>query len=72
VFLGEQEEHHAHHHRDRTTVDVVRVDVGQTALTAFPRGDVGPADRRDQQLDGLADLHTEGLGELLLEAEAGP
>lgn len=28
---------------------IVRVDVGQGALTALPRAHVGPADRRDQQ-----------------------
>ena len=62
-FLGEQQEHHAHHHRHRTAVDLVCGDVAQAlALDS----EVGPADRGHQQLDGLANLHAEGLGEVFL------
>lgn len=44
----------------------MRVDVRQARAAGLPRPGVGPADRGHQQLDGLADLPAQRLGDLLL------
>ena len=48
----------------------MRVDAGQAPAAGLALPHVAAADRGDEQLDGLADLHAERLGDLLLAAEA--
>ena len=66
AFLGEQQEHDAHHHRDDAGVEVVVADAGQERAVRFA---VELVERRDEQLDGLADLAAELLGDLFLAFE---
>ena len=61
AFLGEQQEDDPHHHRDRAPVDLVGGDVG---------ADIGPVERGDQELDGLADLDSQPVGDLFLVVQA--
>ena len=70
AFLGEEQEHDAHHHRDRAAVDLVRGRRRAGRARRVAVADVGPADRGDQQLDRLADLDAERLGDLLLAVQA--
>ena len=63
AFLGEQQEDDPHHHRDRAPVDLVGGDIG---------ADAGPAERGDQQLDRLADLDAQPVGDLFLVVQALP
>ena len=63
ALLGEQQEDDPHHHRDRAPVDLVRGDIG---------ADAGPAERGDQQLDRLADLDSQPVGDLFLVVQALP
>ena len=66
ALLGEQQEHDAHHHRDDAGVEVVVADAGQERAVRFA---VELVERRDQELDGLADLAAELLGDLFLAFE---
>ena len=66
AFLGEQQEHDAHHHRDDAGVEVVVADAGQERGVRFA---VELVERRDEKLDSLADLAAELLGDLFLAFE---
>ena len=66
AFLGEQQEHDAHHHRDDAGVEVVVAHAGQQRAVRLA---VELVERGDQQLDGLADLAAELLGDLFLAFE---
>ena len=65
AFLGEQQEHDPHHHRDGGLVDVVAVGGQRVGLAAAPRVERGFRQRLDEQLDRAADVRAEGLGDLL-------
>ena len=66
ALLGEQQEHDPHHHRDDAGVEVVVADAGQERGVRFA---VELVERRDEELDGLADLAAELLGDLFLAFE---
>ncbi len=63
-LLGEQEEHQPHHHGDDPVVQVVVAHPGQDA-----RVRIQPVQRPHEQLDGVADLAAEVVGDLLLGAD---
>ena len=67
ALLGDEQEHQAHHHRDRAAVDLGALEVGEQLAVALA---VLAVERRDQQLDGAADLGAELVGDLLLLAGA--
>ena len=66
-LLGDEQEHQSHHHRDRAAVDLGALEVLQQLAVAVA---VLAVERRDQQLDGAADLRAELVGDLLLAAGA--
>ena len=77
ALLGEEQEHDAHHHRDRGLVGVVGAGRERVGLAAALRVGGRLGERLDQQLDRAADLGAEGFGDLLgrgdrfLEQHAG-
>ena len=66
AFLGEQQEHDSHHHRDDAGVEVI---VGDACEQGAVRLVVKLVEGGDQKLDGLADLTAELLGDLFLAFE---
>ena len=66
AFLGEQQEHDAHHDCDDASVEVV---VRDTREQGTVRLAVKLVEGGDQKLDGLADLAAELLGDLFLAFE---
>ena len=56
AFLGEQQEHHPHHHGDGGLVDLVPVGGQRVRLAAAPGVERGLRHRLHQQLDRAADL----------------
>ena len=67
ALLGDEQEHEPHHHGDRAAVDLgLSRSCEQLAVTVA----VLAVERRDQQLDGAADLGAELVGDLLLLARA--
>ncbi|MGH9115497.1 MAG: hypothetical protein ACRDWW_06650 [Acidimicrobiales bacterium] len=67
AFLGEEKEHDAHHGGDDSVVEVVVAHPGEELAVA---GLVQGVECADEELDGVTDLAAEGLGDLLLAAEA--
>ena len=65
AFLGEQQEHHPHHHRDGGLVDLVPVGGQRVRLAAAPRAERGFRQRLHEQFDRPADVRAERLGDLL-------
>ena len=66
-LLGDEEEDEAHHHRDRAPVDLGALELLQQRAVAVA---VLAVERGDEQLDGMADLAAELVGDLLLLARA--
>ena len=67
AFLGEQQEHHPHHHGDHAGVQVVVIHPGEQLAAGLA---VEPVQRPGQHLHRLADLPAEGLGDFLAAFQA--
>ena len=65
AFLGEQQEHHPHHHGDGGLVHLVAVVGQRVGLAAAPYGERGFRQRLHEQFDRAADVGAECLGDLL-------
>ncbi len=69
AFLGEQQEHDPHHHRDHARVELVVIDPGQQPALGLV---VQPVQRPGQHLHCVADLLAERLGYFLATFQALP